>query len=77
MWWRNPWLLKLKRLTLNPSRLSLYGRLRKEPRRECLSTIESVAEAIEALGDDGMVAEALRGHFAELLRKFRTRGPSR
>src|ERR1700689_148934 len=47
MWGRNPWLPKLKRLVLKPSRRSLYGRLRKEPRRECLSTIESVAEGLQ------------------------------
>ena len=29
MWWRNAWLLKLRRLTLNPLRPSLYGRLRR------------------------------------------------
>jgi DTW domain-containing protein YfiP len=77
MWWRNAWLLKLKRLTLNPPRLSLYGRLRKEPRRECLSTIESIAEALEALGDDAAACDALRGHFARLLRKYKARGASR
>jgi DTW domain-containing protein YfiP len=73
MWWRNPWLLKLKRLVLNPSRRSLYGRLRKEPRRECLSTIESVAEALQTLGEDASVSDALRNHFAELLRKYQAR----
>ena len=73
MWWRNPWLLKLKRLVLNPSRRSLYGRLRKEPRRECLSTIESVAEALQTLGEDASVSDALRNHFSELLRKYRAR----
>jgi DTW domain-containing protein YfiP len=71
MWWRNPWLLKLKRIALNPKRRSLYGNLRREPRRECLSTIESIAEALEALGENPAVGEALRGHFVELLRKFR------
>ncbi len=70
MWWRNPWLLKLKRIALNPARRSLYGSLRREPRRECLSTIESIAEAFTALGEDLKVGEALRGHFAELLQKF-------
>ena len=70
MWWRNPWLLKLKRIALNPARRSLYGSLRREPRRECLSTIESIAEALTALGEDPKVGEALRGHFAELLQKF-------
>lgn len=73
MWWRNPWLLKLQRLTLNPLRPSLYGRLRKEPRRECLSTIESIAEALEALGEDATVCESLRAHFARLLQKCKTR----
>lgn len=72
MWWRNPWLLKLRRLILNPSRPSLYGRLRKEPRRECLSTIESIAEALEALGEDARIADTLRDCFAELLRKCDT-----
>ncbi|HTT64068.1 MAG TPA: tRNA-uridine aminocarboxypropyltransferase [Bryobacteraceae bacterium] len=75
MWWRNAWLLKLKRLTLHPARPSLYGRLRKEPRRECLSTIESIAEALEALGEDATVCDTLRGYFAQLLQKYRTRTP--
>lgn len=73
MWWRNAWLLKLRRLVLHPSRPSLYGRLRKEPRRECLSTIESIAEALEALGEDAAVCQTLRGHFARLLSQYRTR----
>jgi DTW domain-containing protein YfiP len=71
MWWRNAWLLKLKRIALTPKRRSLYGNLRREPRRECLSTIESIAEALGALGENPAVDEALRGHFTELLRKFR------
>jgi len=73
MWWRNAWLLKLKRLVLNPSRPSLYGRLRREPRRECLSTIESIAEALDSLGEDPAVCEALRGHFGRLLAKYQVR----
>jgi DTW domain-containing protein YfiP len=73
MWWRNAWLLKLKRLVLHPARPSLYGKLRKEPRRECLSTIESVAETLDALGEDAKVGEALRDHFARLLRKYQAR----
>ncbi|MGP0074952.1 MAG: tRNA-uridine aminocarboxypropyltransferase [Bryobacteraceae bacterium] len=75
MWWRNPWLLKLKRIALNPSRRSLYGSLRREPRRECLSTIESIAEALTALGEDPKIGDALRGRFAELLQKFGGRQP--
>jgi DTW domain-containing protein len=75
MWWRNAWLLKLRRLILNPSRRSLYGKLRKEPRRECLSTIESVAEALQELGEDAGVSDALRGHFSALLRRYEARLP--
>lgn len=73
MWWRNPWLLKLQRLILSPARRSLYGRLRKEPRRECLSTIESVAEALQLLGEDASVSDALRHNFSELLQRYQTR----
>lgn len=73
MWWRNPWLLKLKRLVLNPTQPSLYGRLRREPRRECLSTIEAIAEALDVLGEKKEVSEALRGHFAGLLKKYQER----
>ena len=43
LWWRNPWLLKLRRIVLNPSGPSRYGRLRREPRRAALSTIEAAA----------------------------------
>jgi DTW domain-containing protein YfiP len=43
LWWRNPWLLKLRRLVLNPPRPSHYRRIRREPRREALSTIEATA----------------------------------
>jgi DTW domain-containing protein len=75
MWWRNPWLLKLKRLTLNPTKPSLYGKTRREPRRECLSTIESIAETLDALGEDARVSESLRNLFTELLRAYQARKP--
>lgn len=71
MWWRNPWLLKLRRIILNPSKRSLYGELRKEPRRECLSTIESIAETFDALGDHPETATQLRGYFGELLKRVK------
>jgi DTW domain-containing protein len=41
LWWRNPWLLKLRRLVLDPQHPSHYNRVRREPRREALSTIEA------------------------------------
>ena len=70
LWWRNPWLLKLQRLVLNPHRKSRYGRIRREPRREALSTIEAVALLLKHLenrpeiearlldGLDRLIAEA-------------------
>ena len=57
LWWRNPWLLKLHRLVLNPPRKSRYGRIRREPRREALSTIEAVGLLMKHL-DGGSEAEA-------------------
>src|ERR1700760_4467523 len=41
LWWRNPWMLKCQRLILGPSQPSRYGKLRREPRRDGLSTIEA------------------------------------
>ncbi len=71
LWWRNPWLLKLKRAILVPSQPSLYKELRKEPRRECLSTIESIAEALTSLGEPAQVGDSLRGAFSKLLDRQR------
>jgi tRNA-uridine aminocarboxypropyltransferase len=57
LWWRNPWLLKLHRLVLNPPHKSRYGRIRREPRREALSTIEAIALLLKHL-DGGSDTEA-------------------
>lgn len=65
LWWRNPWLNKLNRLNLKPSQPSIYGRLRVEPRREFVSTLESVAQALTLCGEPPEVE-------ASLLRTFRT-----
>ncbi|MEW6055237.1 MAG: tRNA-uridine aminocarboxypropyltransferase [Bdellovibrionota bacterium] len=70
LWWRNPWLLKLKRIVLNPQNRSLYGRLRREPRRECLSTLEAIAETLEGLHEDPQTIQALRTHFSTLLKRY-------
>ena len=43
LWWRNPWLLKLRRVVLDPPHPSRFNRVRREPRREALSTIEAAA----------------------------------
>lgn len=59
LWWRNPWLLKLQRLILLPEAKSLYGRVRREPKKECLSTIESVGEALSILQKNSKIREGL------------------
>ncbi|CAK0751937.1 DTW domain-containing protein [Azospirillaceae bacterium] len=43
LWWRNPWLLKAWRIALFPRFRSAYGALRREPRRQSVSTLEAAA----------------------------------
>jgi tRNA-uridine aminocarboxypropyltransferase len=59
LWWRNPWLLKLHRLVLNPPSPARLGRLRREPRREALSTLEAIALALRHLERVPDAADAL------------------
>jgi hypothetical protein len=75
LWWRNPWLLKSKRVVLDPSRPSLYGKLRREPRREGLSTLESVAMLLAHLEKRPEIETALLGTFGKLLDKYREHPP--
>jgi DTW domain-containing protein YfiP len=49
LWWRNAWLLKMNRILLAPQEPSLYGKLRREPRPEGLSTLEAIAITLAAL----------------------------
>ncbi len=65
LWWRNPWLGKLNRVTLAPKQPSIYGRLRAEPRRDFVSTLESVTAALTLCGESPAIE-------ADLLRVFRT-----
>lgn len=69
LWWRNPWLLKCRRLVLQPPGPSLYGNLRKEPRPDSVSTIEAAAHTLAALEGDPALAEAILPPFHLLLRK--------
>ena len=71
LWWRNPWLLKLRRLVLNPQRQSRYGRIRREPRREALSTLEATALLLSHLDGGPEVAAALLGALDRLLAEAR------
>ena len=73
LWWRNPWFLKLPRIVLRPKTPSRYGRLRKEPRRECLSTIESVALCLRGLGDNPKITEQLNANFLKMLAEYQRR----
>jgi len=74
LWWRNAWLLKLKRIVLQPKERSRYGNMRKEPRAEALSTIESCALAIEKLDPKGGAARAhLEDAFTRMLSEFQAR----
>jgi DTW domain-containing protein YfiP len=59
LWWRNPWLLKLHRLVLNPPRPARLGRLRREPRREALSTLEAAALVLRHSEATPAAADAL------------------
>lgn len=71
LWWRNPWLLKTRRIALNPARPSRYGRLRREARREALSTLEATALLMSALEDDPSIADRLHASFERLLDRYR------
>ena len=70
LWWRNAWVLKQRRLALNPRAASLYGKLRREPRREALSTIEAAALAISRIEGRPEIETALRQDFAIILTEW-------
>jgi DTW domain-containing protein len=70
LWWRNPWMLKCQRLILGPSHPSRYGRLRREPRRDGLSTIEAAALVLTRREKRPEIAETLNASFAQMLKKY-------
>jgi DTW domain-containing protein YfiP len=71
LWWRNAWLLKLSRLTLRPARPSIYGSLRAEPRREYVSTLESVAAALTLCGEPPEIEAGLSRVFRTMVQRVR------
>lgn len=71
LWWRNPWVLKCRRLALNPKQPSRYGKLRREPRREGLSTLEAAALVLARLGGQPEIERAMIASFARLLDSYR------
>ncbi len=71
LWWRNAWMLKCQRLILGPSQPSRYGKLRREPRRDGLSTIEAAALVLSTLEKRPDIADALNASFARMLKRYR------
>ncbi len=71
LWWRNAWMLKCRRIVLNPRRPSRYGRVRREPRRDALSTLESAALILARLEKKLEIETALTASFEKLLARYR------
>jgi DTW domain-containing protein YfiP len=71
LWWRNPWLSKLNRMSLRPAKPSIYGRLRTEPRREYVSTLESVVAALTLCGESPEIEVGLARVFRTLVQRVR------
>lgn len=67
LWWRNPWLTKLNRVLLNPPTRSSYGLYRRQPRKNCLSTFESVLFSLKHLGAAEAELAPLESAYKDLL----------
>jgi DTW domain-containing protein len=74
LWWRNPWMLKCRRVVLGPRHPSRYGRLRREPRRDGLSTIEATAMLLARLEHRPEIEETLAASFMRMLDRVRQHG---
>jgi DTW domain-containing protein YfiP len=70
LWWRNAWVLKGKRIALKPQRPSQYGRLRREPRREGLSTIEAAGMVLARLEKRPEIEAATGQLFKTMLDRY-------
>ena len=75
LWWRNGWMLKCKRIVLGPKRPSRYGRLRREPRSDGLSTLEAAAMLLARLEDKPEIEATLIASFERLLARYRALHP--
>ena len=71
LWWRNPWVLKCQRIVLNPRTPSRYGALRREPRRDSLSTLEAAALVLSRLEERPEIEQELAKSFETLLAGLR------
>jgi DTW domain-containing protein YfiP len=75
LWWRNPWLLKLRRIILHPRFRSAYGTLRREPRAESVSTIEATALCLARIEGDAALYERIVAPFRALIARYRALPP--
>src|SRR6185312_1424105 len=71
LWWRNPWMLKCQRVILGPKRPSAYSELRREPRRDGLSTLEAAGLLLAALERRPEIETTLNAAFGRMLLRFR------
>jgi DTW domain-containing protein YfiP len=71
LWWRNAWMLKCQRVILNPAKPSRYGKLRREPRRDGLSTIEAAGMLLTGLEKRPDIAATLDAAFERMLARYR------
>jgi DTW domain-containing protein YfiP len=71
LWWRNAWMLKCQRVILGPKTPSRYGQLRKEPRRDGLSTIEAAGMLLSAIEKRPDIEAALNASFERMLARYR------
>jgi tRNA-uridine aminocarboxypropyltransferase len=71
LWWRNPWMLKCRRIVLGPRRPSRYGKLRREPRRDALSTIEAAALLLSRLEGRPEIERAMIASLERVLERYR------
>lgn len=72
LWWRNAWMLKCRRIILGPAQPSLYGKLRKEPRRDGLSTIEAAGMVLSRLEGRAEIETELNATFQRMLTQYRS-----
>jgi DTW domain-containing protein YfiP len=70
LWWRNPWMLKCRRLVLGPKHASRFGKLRREPRRDALSTLEAAALAVARLEGRPDIEDSLGACFQTMLDRY-------
>jgi hypothetical protein len=71
LWWRNAWMLKCQRVILGPKQPSRYGKLRREPRSDGLSTLEAAAMLLGSLEKRPDIEATLIESFERMLARFR------